>query len=221
MTIAHCVQQLVELLAALKLDGASHDVVGWSIGGVIASKYAHLHPERVTRLVLLAPVGAVPAVKPWTAHLLHVPLGVGNALGALVMGSSLRKLYTRELGCSSKGAVKEMLHFLCEHATNNRNLVRTIISTIRSCPEVDDNRETYIAIGESQRPVLILWGDADHTVPDRPDELLSMLPRAKLHELRGQAHSFMVTAPDECNGAIVSFLAPDPTCELPRVPRGK
>jgi pimeloyl-ACP methyl ester carboxylesterase len=214
-------------------------VVGWSIGGVIASAYAQRHPARVGKLVLLAPVGAVPCAKPWTAALLHLPLGVGNALAKLVLPSTVKKLYRNELGSRAGDAKVDAMHaFLAHHATANANLVRTMISTLRSCPEIDDNVATsdggpsaprrlgscwmartpwtdgrwalplcrYTEIGAHARPVLVVWGTADHTVPDRPDELLRMMPNARLHELEGEAHSFLVTAPEAVNAAVCRFL---------------
>ena len=85
--------------------------------------------------------------------------------------------------------------------------MRTVISTLRSCPEIDDHRAAYTEIGEHPRPVLVLWGTADHTVPARPDELMAMLPRGRLHVLPGEAHSFLVTAPAAINREVVGFLA--------------
>src|SRR5215471_2955553 len=47
--------QLVGLLNALGLESAS--IIGNSFGGAIALHFAHRHPERVQRLILMGPVG--------------------------------------------------------------------------------------------------------------------------------------------------------------------
>ena len=49
---------LDELFDSLKI-GSSVRVAGYSYGGFVASQYALAHPERTTRLVLLAPAGTV------------------------------------------------------------------------------------------------------------------------------------------------------------------
>jgi pimeloyl-ACP methyl ester carboxylesterase len=49
---------LDELFDALNL-GSSVRIAGYSYGGFVASQYALAHPERTTRLVLLAPAGTV------------------------------------------------------------------------------------------------------------------------------------------------------------------
>jgi pimeloyl-ACP methyl ester carboxylesterase len=54
---------LDELLSALGLESGAH-FVGLSYGGWISAHYALRHPERVGRLVLLAPAGTVAPI-PW------------------------------------------------------------------------------------------------------------------------------------------------------------
>ena len=103
-----------------------------------------------------------------------------------------------------------MLSFLCEHATSNGALARAMVSTLQHCPEFDDDRETLAVVGQSTRPVLVLWGDHDHTIPRASiDATVTLLPRARLRVFDGLRHSLLVTHPREVNAEIVAFLGPE------------
>ncbi len=207
LTIDHYVAQLTELLAALGLDSTPQVVFGWSMGSLIASRYARSYPSRVRKLVLIGPVGARTPVKPLTASLLHIPFGIGNALGALAVPGTLRKLYRAELG--GVAGMESMLDFLCDHAARNKALVRTLISTLRSCPEIDDDREGWRRVGASGIPVLVVWGDKDGTVSRQAiTDLLELLgpSGARLAEFGGLGHSCFVTHPDAVAKEVLAFL---------------
>ena len=205
MTIAHYIQQLDELLEALNLNSEPHDVVAWSLGSVIAAQFAHSRPSRVRRLVLLAPVGGIPPHKPLAAKLLHLPLGLGDLLATLFVPLTLKKLYRHELGQLEDGG--QMLKFLCDHATDNHALPRALVSTLSSCPELDDNTAVLRAVGEHRRPCLVLWGSDDGTV-DRQgiDAIMALLPHATLSVVEGERHTLFITAAAAVNKQIIAFL---------------
>ena len=144
--------------------------------------------------------------KPLAASLIHLPFGIGNAIGSLAVSSNLRKLYGQELrGMDDGGRMKA---FLCDHATRNVVMDRTLISTLRNCPELDDNRATLEECGRSPRPVLVVWGSADETVTrSNVDKILRLFPRATLEVIEGQRHSPILTAEAETNRVIRCFLA--------------
>ena len=84
------------------------------------------------------------------------------------------------------------------------------VSTLQHCPEFDDDRETLAVVGQSARPVLVLWGDHDHTIPRASiDATVTLLPRARLRVFDGLRHSLLVTHPREVNAEIVAFLGPE------------
>ena len=200
------VRQLEELLTALGLlkDGTQLDIVAWSMGTVIATNFANRHPKCCDKLVLLAPIGALPAQKPPTAALLHVPCGVGNALAALVMTSTLIKGYRGELGDGH-----DITAFVCEHAVENPSMVRTITSTLRHCTEIDNNRLALKTTGESASKILVMWGDHDGSVNQQNiNGIMALLgPAATLTVFPGESHAFFVKDPAKPNAQIQEFLA--------------
>jgi pimeloyl-ACP methyl ester carboxylesterase len=207
MSAVHFVQQLVELLASLKLEARQLELVAWSLGGVIASNFILKNPSRVSRLVLLAPTGAIAPQKPLTAKLLHVPFGVGNLLASAFVPSTLRKLYWHELGNHTDGG--KMVNFLCDHADRNGALPRTIVSTLRSCPEIDDNQVAYTALGATKIPTLVAWGTLDGTINRASiDALMAQLgPSSRLFCIEGEKHAALVTSPDKLNAEVIAFLS--------------
>ena len=85
--------------------------------------------ERVSRLVLIAPPGGAPAHKPFTAKLVHLPLGIGKALGMLATRRAVRKLYHQELG--GRDGMEDVLKMLMNHIQHNPGFVRSIVETLR------------------------------------------------------------------------------------------
>lgn len=203
MTADLYVRQLAELLDATGHGQEEVDLVGWSMGSVIATHMADRYPQRVARIVLLAPVGGIVPNKPWTANLIHLPLGIGPALAALLVPSTLKKLYRAELG---DGALSQ---FLCDHVSRNPLLTRTMVSTLTNLKEMDDNRRVLSSVGQHERPILILWGSGDATINRANiDAIMQLLPRAKLEVFKGAGHAFLVKeVVHGTNEQVVRFLA--------------
>ena len=154
LTMAAHVDQLTTLITEVVGNDRDIHLVGWSLGSVIATTCCERMGARVTKLVLIAPVGGTAASKPWTAALLKLPMGIGTAIGSLAVVPSLKKLYRSELSGMADGGA--LLACLCDHADRNPALPRTIMGTLRSCPELDDNTAVLARIGRADRAVLIL-----------------------------------------------------------------
>ena len=104
---------LEELLDALGEDGRS-DLVGYSMGGWVATAYAADHPELVKRLILLAPPGMV-ANLGWAALLVrYVPL-----IGALVFMSTYAAQHRR--GVEQDRARHSYVEYLVERQQKELN----------------------------------------------------------------------------------------------------
>jgi pimeloyl-ACP methyl ester carboxylesterase len=202
MTTDLYVRQLLELLEAIGHREGEVDLVGWSMGSIIVTHFADRMPSRVARLVLLAPVGGMAPNRPWTANLIHLPMGLGPALATLVMSGTLKKLYRNELGDG------RLSQFLCDHVSRNPSLTRAIVSTLADCTELDDNRKVLKSVGLHQRPVLVLWGSGDGTISRANiDAIMSLLPSAALEVFKGAGHAFFVLeVAYEANARVVDFL---------------
>jgi pimeloyl-ACP methyl ester carboxylesterase len=70
-----------------------------------------------------------------------------------------------------------------------------------------DTRIALAEIGTHQRPVLVLWGKQDRTVPIvRSKELLAALPRAQFVPVDSAGHLPQWEQPAVTHGALLAFL---------------
>ena len=91
------------LFAALGIERAA--VIGQSMGGGVALRYALRHPERVTRLVLINPVGLVPIG--WVGLMRVVPQMLMERLGRRVLPRWLTRFILRHIAFGDGSLVTE------------------------------------------------------------------------------------------------------------------
>lgn len=192
--------QLVELLDALGVN-RRFDLVGYSMGGAIATLFSARHTERVRSLTLIAPAGLGVTSNP-NIELLTRPL----------IGDWIVRLFGTRLFYN--GAAEE-----AKSATNpgaflagfNRQLEYrgygdALLSTLRHYPftGLDD---AYAAVGASSLPVLVTWGEADAVVPySAATRLMELVPQAQLRSYPSIGHNITFSDPSLVNGLITGFL---------------
>jgi pimeloyl-ACP methyl ester carboxylesterase len=193
------VRQLDELLGALEIDQPV-DLAGISMGGYISSAYTNRFPDRVRRLVLLAPqsiaTGADQRVRilvdpPYSDYLFTVyvlPFQMVEKKGefkAFGLPDTWRENYL------------DMMQYV-----GFRN---ALISTLRTMQ--GDPFEEYRETGRLDLPVLLLWGDKDQTVPiEYALDVLEAIPQAELHIIPGARHASPYERPEEVNPLMIEFL---------------
>lgn len=197
----HALAQLLALMDTLGLPQAS--LVGHSMGGRLAWRLAALHPQRVHRLVLVAPDGfASPGFdygKPpdvgWMAGLLpHVlprvalRAGLAPAYGdpARLGEDTVSRYHQLLLAPGARGAVIERLRQL-------------------------RLEEPTPLLARVQAPTLLVWGELDAMIPvANAQDYLRALPaatRAQLIVLPGLGHVPHEEDPAAALPAVQAFLA--------------
>ncbi|MBW2214946.1 MAG: alpha/beta hydrolase, partial [Deltaproteobacteria bacterium] len=156
-------KQLQDLLAALDIEGRVN-LVGVSFGGAIAATFAEAHPERVAKLVLIAPVvdyaegkalfglAQVPLLSDWYARVSSVRATVARANG-----------FFEESGADPNYAQR------FEEQTRFEGYEQALLSMSRT-NALTSYRDTYAALGD--QPTLLLWGSDDAEIPREHMELL-------------------------------------------------
>jgi pimeloyl-ACP methyl ester carboxylesterase len=163
-------------------------LVGHSLGGLIGLQMMILDPERVSKAVLLDPVGAKGVVFDESMYEAFRQMAANRDLTKTVILSTI--LNQEKLG----DAFKESL------ADDAFKAVKGIGTSVLEILKTVD----LIHAAEAVRvPTLILHGQQDQIIPLKDSELLaSLMPKAKLEVLKDAGHCWNVENP----AGFVSYL---------------
>lgn len=198
-TVDALVGHVHELVDALDLPRAT--LVGHSLGGSLIYHYSVRHPERVTSLALLSPVGLTGVPLLWLYRLLTpaflTPV-MRRVKPTTIVKVALRRVYGKrgrptrrdfeEYLAPSQfpeyaGAVRALLHTYDWSAARNRNL-----ATVK-------------------KPAVGLWGTLDHLMPRNGMEIyVPLIPGIDLRKIQDAGHVITEETPAEVNAGLVDLL---------------
>jgi pimeloyl-ACP methyl ester carboxylesterase len=213
--------QTIELLDRL---GETRPValVGLSMGGGIAALTAARHPERVSRLVLMAPSGFLKDPSP-TARLMQTPL-VGEYLVSLAGDRMLEGGQGENVRHPERHAA-----FFARFAEQMpyRGFKRSLLSSLRHLVFRDLAAE-YRTLGRRGLPVLLVWGRDDAVIPAaHAEDVRRCVPQAEVHLLDDTGHLAPVEQPEATSRSMLAFLqgaggavTPAKAGETPATPPG-
>ncbi len=194
------VEQLRELLDGLHITQV--DLVGLSMGGIIAAEFTVRFPERVRRLALIDPIGTEPMPLNILYKAALLP-GVSEAILSLFGTEQMVRNLAADFFDPS-----EIERFQNQYRAQMqlRGFKRAIISTLRN-KVVNGSPETYARLGRLSTPVLLLWGRKDRTLPLAQSEpILKLVPRAEFHVIEEAGHIPHVEKPEVVNPLLLQFL---------------
>jgi pimeloyl-ACP methyl ester carboxylesterase len=188
---------LLAVLDQLGVDRAT--LVGNSIGGRLAWRFAAAHPDRVDRLVLISPDGyASPGFDYGKPPKVPVVLeAMRFALPKWALRPNIAVAYADPSALSE--AVMERYHALLLAPGNRAAMLARMQQTVLVEP------------GPFLRgisvPVLLLWGEADAMIPlSNAQDYLAELPDARLVTLPGLGHVPQEEAPAISLAPVLAFL---------------
>jgi poly(3-hydroxyoctanoate) depolymerase len=198
------------MLDALGYDQV--DVLGVSLGGVIAQQLAHQAPTRVHRLVLAA-------TGPGVVGLGGVP---GSPRAWLALATRRRyqspDYYRRIAGALYGGEARR----------DPDALLHGSIARFSAAPSLRGYLFQLYAISfwtglpwlwRLRQPTLVLAGDDDPIVPAMNGRILARcIPDARLHIVPGGGHLFLLERPAELAGVVADFLTAKEGDDLARPP---
>ena len=178
-------------------------VVGYSMGGAIATAFAAEEGTRVKSLILLAPAGLLPTYNRFLDRIWTAPL-LGDWLTLVAGGWAL----CRELASQIEDPtiIPDLLDRQAAE-TWTRGYLPAILSSRRNIltETLDDD---HAAIRDYGTPVLALWGTDDPVIPINSMARLSELnPRCNHFQIKRAGHAFPQTHPAKVTEAFRGFLA--------------
>lgn len=192
---------LVNLLAALAPD-EKVDLVGYSMGGATVTIFAARHPDTVRSLTLIAPAGLGVATNS-NAELLKRPF-----IGDWIVRMFGLKIF-HDAAAEDAKAAPNPARFLSDfdRQMDYRGYGEALLSTMRTYP-LATSQTAYAEAGASSRPIMVIWGEADATVPfANAKQLMALMPHAKLYSYEKLGHNITFTRSEMVSDLIKQFLA--------------
>ncbi len=193
--------QIKDLLDALHVKGPVF-LTGTSMGGLVSATFAVRHPDRVSRLVLIAPAG-LPIEIPFSGKLARLP-GVGEYLMATIGARLIQKgTLTSFYGVPAEDFINRY-----KEAARYRGYKRAILSSLRNMP-LESAQAIFESLGRGKIPVLLIWGKQDRVVSfSLSEQAVKLMPRADLRPLDGAGHVPHYEFPERVSPLLTKFFLP-------------
>ena len=166
------------MLAASEQPGVPLFLLGHSMGGTISVRYAMAHQDRLTGLILSAPLAALEAASPVTRLVARVLSALTPSLGLFAVDP---ELVSRDPDVVKEYETDPLVH----HDRLPARTIAELASAVESFPE---------AAGAITVPTLIMYGSGDHLVPPAGSMMLNDrigAPDKKLNTYDGLYHEIL------------------------------
>ncbi len=198
---AFFLRQLEELLADQEVEDGII-MMGYSMGGAIATCYAAKHPLMLDRLVLLAPAGLSYRPTRLAEWMRKTPI-LGDWAMAVLGGVWLR----HGIRAASRTPT-DIPDFHTRQAgeTRYRGFLSAVLSSTRHILARDLSAE-HAALAKTDIPVLAIWGGEDRVIGlAGMGKLAALNRRARQSEIDKAPHSLAYSHPREVLAALQEFL---------------
>ncbi|MEW9897241.1 pimeloyl-ACP methyl ester esterase BioH [Chitinivorax sp. PXF-14] len=177
-------------------------VLGWSLGGAVALRWALSHPSAVDKLVLVASSPCFAQREDWPTAMQHEVLGrFAQELQADYEGTLKRFIALQALGGqASREVLKALQARLFERGRPDPVVMRQGLDILR---DVDLRPE----LQHLDPPTLLIYGERDGLTPAPVGRwLASRLPDAELEMLKDSAHAPFISHPERFVERVCQFL---------------
>jgi pimeloyl-ACP methyl ester carboxylesterase len=201
-TLSGFADVLAQILYAQTLEGPL-DVLGHSLGGVVALRLAERHPALVRRLVLAAPAGISSSTR--LAEITITLVGIvkpgriaGRRVSLVARSPRLRKVVFGGFEVANPDSLTERaVHGFLRGPTMHTDTLGAGRALVADDPRADLDRVRC--------PVLILWGARDKQVPLEDGFEYARRLGAPLRVIADCGHLLIGERPDVCARAVLDF----------------
>ncbi|RLB99749.1 MAG: alpha/beta hydrolase [Deltaproteobacteria bacterium] len=194
------IRELSNLLDALHVTQPV-TLVGYSMGGGNVIGFAARYPERVKKLILIAPAGYVPSYE-GLAALIFAP-GLGEWLMTMV---GKKEMLADILEAVEAGKARPDMVEKFEEQFQYRGYLDSILSTMRNYPMYDLSKE-YEKVGRLGIPTFAIWGVDDQVVPfSTAENVKKAIPHIKVFPVDGAGHSVTYAESEKVNEILVGLM---------------
>ncbi len=187
--------QIIELLDACGLTRCA--VVGFSLGGMIARRFAIDHPNRMSALAILHSAHDRNAAE--RAAIGRRVETVRQSGPSVTVDAALARWFTNDF----RARHPEMMDLVRRWVTANRKEVYAPIYRVLA----EGDAEIADPIAEIRCPTLVMTGAEDvGNSPDMARRMASAIPGARIAILPGLRHMALAEDPTTFNAPLVSFL---------------
>jgi pimeloyl-ACP methyl ester carboxylesterase len=202
------VTQMKELLDHLHLSNKPVDLIGYCLGGAVATGFSVKFPNLVKSLCIINSAG-VRMKNPARYEILKKKC-VGEFVmlkGQSKMGEGqLEHYYDTSVGSPHKVMIDKQIAMINWQLKNTPGYVGAILSTYRYFP-LAGMGDLFIVAGRRARPVLVIWGNDDNFFPLRKalGVIESAFPDAEIISIKECGHNPMFEKFDDVATAIAEF----------------
>ena len=180
------------------------DVLGWSLGGLVAQRIALNQPDRIRRLVLVGSTPRFVSTPDWQA-------GVDPANFSA---------FAESVNHDYKAAILQFLSLQCMQSSDRRATIRQLRASFDTRPtptQTTLQRALHILlesdlraeIANIRKPTLLIHGDRDTLAPVQAAHwMMQQLPHGFLRVISGSAHAPFLSHTDQFIEALNQFLEP-------------
>lgn len=199
-TVRDLAEDAVALLGEIGIDRA--DVLGCSLGGMVAQEIAHGYPDRVDRLVLGCTRPGGEAVVKLSSEDREEWQRLAEAMNAGDEGEIERRFW--RLNFSEPFWERTDLQEQLREATSKRRIaVKLILLQLGATFGHRLDGE----LRDLSQPTLVVHGTADRVIPAENSRLLAdRIPESRLEWLEGAGHLFWWERPEETGSLAADFL---------------
>jgi pimeloyl-[acyl-carrier protein] methyl ester esterase len=178
------------------------NVCGWSLGGLVALRWAQLAPQQLQRLVVVASTPCFAEREDWLFG---------------VTGETLQQFST-DLERDHVAMLRRFLTLLVRGGTNERELLADLrtrlfnhgqpdINALRDGLEILRDVDFRAELPCIAQPALLIAGECDKlTPPEASVAMAKKLPNARMVKISGAAHVPFLSEPDFFVEQITDFL---------------